>query len=518
MFGKRVTVSLVTARGVVTRRVTAGWLAQKQAQGHFRAVYTQDEYVIVHVLDPDRGYSAATWKVGEDIPAADLLRCRESAESDVYIVRAIDAKTKRAFALKRSAWESLRSQPAIPAPTASASPNLFAKGAPLPLGLNIYLRWARLLVSWSALRRGGKAASELANSPPVFSRTTIRFFWTRIFVVGAVIALILSNSSPPWSFSLKGSLSVGLSILNYAGFVALAFAVVASGPRVYSTVRLHRLSLLARAWATTAVYRKSENSRDLSVLWLLLALGATVVGTLGAFFGFGRVAGLSGFVLGTGLGGALLHLPPAVLFLGASAPRSLEELATLRQRSGWRVAALLDSSTAMTTQIGTYMDLDNFRASDHAEWRRLVAQLKNICPLCVVDTAVATEHVLFEAREIFREHRLNDVIFLADPNGGYPVLRRLHEERSLIGEYVFVAASATLDVAVRALLWQRIYGNRFPHLAQVSLTALLKEPEPAASPASRAVIDAKTIQSNPGLLGEIQFSERNRTFREGKDS
>jgi hypothetical protein len=508
LFGERATLTMATPRGPVTRRVTRAWLEKMQAEGMADIVPLDSaEYALVHVLDAERGYSTLTWKIPDDVPADVAHRLRDDS-GELFVVRASDAGVKRSFGMTRAAWLALQDQPwsAAAAPPPASPVSIGDPEYPLPL-------------------KAGLAAVTMANRivgldqklPDERLRSTARFrndgpFWSRIFAVGVVIGIALLFRHGWRGISVSGILLGLLTALNYAGYAALVVALIPILLRLYWGARVHRRHVFSRTLRTAALYSKSTNASDLIKLWPIGLVAVSLLAILASFVGVWNVLGLSCFVLVTFIGGLLGFLsPPGILFLGASSPRALDVLATLRQAMACRVAGLLDTSATTSESVGQYMSLDNFRATDHAEWRDLVAALTEICLVTVLDTATPTDHVLFEASEAFRRGALDNIVFVSDASGRFPVLERLFASGAINADQaVYVSRLSNLEAVVRSSLWHHVYKERFPGVVQAtSIAAAMQSLEPQAPRSGYLEIDM--IRANPGTLGEFEFCDRDRT-------
>lgn len=514
LFGERVTVTVATRRGPIRKRVTVKWLQKVQAEGMGEAVPVDAEsYVLVHVLDVDRGYSTVTWKVNEDIPAEVFRRLRDPESGELFVVRANDSGVKRSFGMQKAAWEALRDQPWSPAPSPPLIPGLAsAMDAPprYSLPLKVALGVAKMSARRTAEAREATPA-ELVNATPRFNVDRSPF-WSRIFLVGAAVGAAYAFTYGQIRISIGGVLLGLLIAFNYAGYAALVVALIPILVRLYSGARIHRLATWRRTRLTVALYRKSTNVTDAPKLWPIGLASVTLLTVLALFVGVRNVLGLSCFVLVTVLGMYLPYVsPPGVLFLGASSPRALDVLAALRQRMTCRVAALLDTSATISAPVGDYLSLDNFRASDHSEWRGLVAALKDICVVTVLDTAAVTEHVLFEASETFRRLSLDDVVFVSDSSGRFPVLERLHGNGGTpSGQEIYAVHPSELDIAVRSLLWNRVYNGAFPRLVQPATLGTLLQADERDAPRT-GYLEIEIIRANSGTISELEYCEGDRT-------
>lgn len=513
LFGEKVVVAVPTPRGVVMRRVTVRWLDSMQETGALPAPALLDSRVhaIAHVLDADRGYRAVTWKIGTDIDETLFRALRDHDSGDLFVVRTSDRGTTRSFGLTRPAWETLRDQPWSPGlPSEPSGRTLSPASGRLPLPLRTALRLAKCHVALIAWWRG-TTPEVLINAPPRFTPPR-RLFWSRVFTGGAVVGVGLAVMNGWVTLSVAGLAQGALTAVNFAGFAAMLFATVAIAWRVYFGVRIHGRQAPRRIREAAALYRHASETSQQPTMWPLAVISILFLAGLGSLVGWRNVLGLSCFVLVTVIGAALPFItPPTVLFLGASSPQALELLASLRQRVGWRVAALLDTSASLSEPVGTYMNSDNFRSGDTQDWRRIVSRLESICVMSVLDTAISTEHVLFEATELFRRRALGGVVFVGDSQGRYPVLRHLLESGAANpSDMVCFAHRSTLDRTVRSLLRRRLYGGAVPQPAHHATVGDLLLAEHARA-TQAAFLDCETIRTLSGTIMEFAYPETDRT-------
>jgi hypothetical protein len=524
--GERVSVSLATGRGVVTRRVTRKWLEKIQAAGETEVVQ-QDarEYFLVHVLDSDEGYLTRTWRVHEDLTAADVARYVDEDSKALFLIRTNADGRRRTFAFRRLAWEALRDQPwfggrSSPAPAEMAtSPGKESvelafdptRVGRLPLRLRFYLFLASMKVSFRArfAREQAESSNISATTLSEYRRPVLRFY----FLAGGTIGFVTSLAQNESSFSLWTVGSGLLSGFNSAGIAGLLFAVISVSPRLYSTVRIHGRHIFKRTLVTLRLFRQSESAPPAGVWWIGIA-AVCLTGILAYWLGLRAVIGAGALVLATGLGIAIAFLsPPAVLFLGASRPRTLSVLASLRNRLVCRVSALLDASTSLSAPIENFMSLDSFRATEHDNWRQLMASLKGTAVVSILDTAVPTEHVLFEAAETWRDGKLNEVLFLSDERGRFPVLEQLKDSGQLnLKDEVYVSEPEGLASATRILLWRKIYGPTLQWAPARRRVGAIVGGFPSTR-IRREFLPFDAVSTHEGALGEVAFSESNHTFR-----
>ena len=511
LFGKKVTITVPTPTGLIERRVSEKWLEKMQAEGHFDAVPLDgDDYVIVHLLDSERGYRVLTWKVGEDISPPDLARCRDADSQDLYVFKVSDGGGARAFALRKAAWAALRERPLIPASAPVQHSPLGPLRADLPLTLRLYLRrvqWQVRFITW--LRRSN--AREHVNATGEFDRKERRYFWTRLFLAAGAIGTVIWWVRLP-AHTLPSVPALILAALNFAGAVAAVIAVPLVSLRWFNAFRQHGRRLFSRTRKVAAIYRQTKQGTEVGNWWGLTLCGTLAVLAIGWLVGFRRTAGVSMFWWVTLLGYTLAMVPPTVLFLGASSARTLELLARLRAKSPCRIAALLDSSVAMLAPVGEFMSIDNFRVDERVEWQQLVLQLKQICPLCVLDTSVPTDHVMFEAHQLLCEERRNGVVVIADDSGVNTVLQALADRGDVPDVDVHPADPTTLDSTIRVLLWRLQYGDRLkvpiPTRRLADLLALSQQLAP-----ERPRFDFEGLLRQDSTLCEFAFTDSNRTFR-----
>jgi hypothetical protein len=131
----------------------------------------------------------------------------------------------------------------------------------------------------------------------------------------------------------------------------------------------------------------------------------------------------------------------------------------------------------------------------------------------VLDTAAPTEHVLFEASETFRRDSLNDIVFVSDSSGRFPVLERLYANGGArSSRQIYTVRPSDIDIAVRSLLWHKIYRGAFPRLVQSATIETLVQTSPEAPETD--YLEINTIRANSGMICEFDYCERDRSIRD----
>ena len=456
-----------------------------------------EQTVVVHALDPDHGYRTFGLRVGIDITLDALNTCREPGSDDVYVVCVSDADRPRVFAVRREMWAQLRERPLI----ADARTGALSADVPhLPPRLRWYLRYAAAKVRWRA-RFSRQDVEAVLGETKAFDRKRRPYFWTKIFLGLTVLCLAILWLATGVRIALETVPSLAWTAFTYATGLVFGLVMLMVLYRWRSAFRFRAGGILADTRATVRLYSQSQLGSGLFETRWIFALATALLGAAWYWFGFRTIGPFAFLWFSTLAGWSLAFVPPTVLVLGASSPRTLELLARLRMKSPCRIAALLDTTHALIEDVGRFMSIDNFRADDPEGWQNMVGRLKAICPLCVLDASVVTEHVLFETNELFFRERRSDVVVVADAGGGYPIVKELAQAGPLPEIQVYAVTPDTLDAAIRLLLWKRVYGDRLPHSLSVQpLNTLLNSLDVAGeSPFSPAALAGAS-----GTLCELQ--------------